>query len=123
MAAFGKVLLAPNSKIKIAHPCISEARKHSSSVEEGQESGEGIQSPSQHSCWNCGRKAHETCSGCSVARYCGPFCQHKDWENHHQVCTSRDKSRPQRTPSAGPTSAPASAPQISPAVDATRLKK
>lgn len=45
------------------------------------------------SCWNCGRKAHETCSGCSVARYCGPFCQHKDWENHHQVCT-KEKIRP-----------------------------
>lgn len=38
------------------------------------------------SCWNCGRKATETCSGCNVARYCGPFCQHKDWENHHHVC-------------------------------------
>ena len=38
------------------------------------------------SCWNCGRKASETCSGCNVARYCGAFCQHKDWENHHRVC-------------------------------------
>ena len=38
------------------------------------------------SCWNCGRKASETCSGCNVARYCGSFCQHKDWENHHRVC-------------------------------------
>ena len=38
------------------------------------------------SCWNCGRKATETCSGCNVARYCGSFCQHKDWENHHHVC-------------------------------------
>ncbi|CAH0550820.1 unnamed protein product [Brassicogethes aeneus] len=52
------------------------------------------------SCWNCGRKAHETCSGCSLARYCGAFCQHKDWENHHQVC-SKEKIRPIRvsTPS------------------------
>lgn len=42
-------------------------------------------------CWNCGRKASETCSGCNVARYCGSFCQHKDWENHHRVCgTGRD---------------------------------
>jgi MYND finger len=38
-------------------------------------------------CWNCGRKANETCSGCNTARYCGAFCQHKDWENHHQACT------------------------------------
>ncbi|XP_076034151.1 CBFA2/RUNX1 partner transcriptional co-repressor nervy [Oratosquilla oratoria] len=37
-------------------------------------------------CWNCGRKAHETCSGCNVARYCGSFCQHKDWDSHHKVC-------------------------------------
>ncbi|XP_069179794.1 protein CBFA2T3 isoform X3 [Procambarus clarkii] len=41
----------------------------------------------QQACWNCGRKAHETCSGCNVARYCGPFCQHKDWDSHHKVCS------------------------------------
>ncbi|XP_018324931.1 protein CBFA2T1 [Agrilus planipennis] len=46
----------------------------------------------QNSCWNCGRKAHETCSGCNTARYCGSFCQHKDWDNHHQMC-SREKTR------------------------------
>ncbi len=40
----------------------------------------------QQSCWNCGRKASETCSGCNTARYCGSFCQHKDWEKHHHVC-------------------------------------
>ncbi|XP_035703816.1 protein CBFA2T1 isoform X2 [Folsomia candida] len=39
-------------------------------------------------CWNCGRKAHETCSGCNTARYCSSFCQHKDWESHHSVCKS-----------------------------------
>uniref|UniRef100_A0A803Y6S7 MYND-type domain-containing protein n=1 Tax=Meleagris gallopavo TaxID=9103 RepID=A0A803Y6S7_MELGA len=37
-------------------------------------------------CWNCGRKASETCSGCNTARYCGSFCQHKDWEKHHHIC-------------------------------------
>ncbi|RVE53462.1 hypothetical protein evm_001832 [Chilo suppressalis] len=42
-------------------------------------------------CWNCGRKAQETCSGCNAARYCGAFCQHKDWENHHQVCSGREQ--------------------------------
>ncbi|KXJ18522.1 protein CBFA2T3 isoform X2 [Exaiptasia diaphana] len=45
-----------------------------------------VQTDSNESCWNCGRKATETCSGCNVARYCGSFCQHKDWENHHHVC-------------------------------------
>ncbi|XP_064599114.1 protein CBFA2T1-like isoform X2 [Liolophura sinensis] len=44
------------------------------------------QEESSESCWNCGRKASETCSGCNVARYCGSFCQHKDWENHHHIC-------------------------------------
>ncbi len=41
--------------------------------------------PQAH-CWNCGRAATETCSGCNRARYCGQFCQHKDWESHHRVC-------------------------------------
>ncbi|XP_065073608.1 protein CBFA2T2 isoform X2 [Ochlerotatus camptorhynchus] len=51
---------------------------------------EGPTSGSQNACWNCGRKANETCSGCNLARYCGSFCQHKDWDQHHQVCgTSR----------------------------------
>ncbi|XP_018494565.2 protein CBFA2T3-like [Galendromus occidentalis] len=40
----------------------------------------------ESSCWNCGRRASETCSGCNLARYCGSFCQHKDWEQHHKVC-------------------------------------
>lgn len=42
-------------------------------------------------CWNCGRKAQETCSGCNVARYCGAVCQHRDWENHHQLCCTLDR--------------------------------
>ncbi|CAF0798562.1 unnamed protein product [Adineta ricciae] len=37
-------------------------------------------------CWHCGRKAIETCSGCNVARYCGQFCQHRDWESHQKLC-------------------------------------
>ncbi|KAI8491194.1 transcription corepressor [Branchiostoma belcheri] len=45
----------------------------------------------QKNCWNCGRKASETCSGCNVARYCGSFCQHKDWENHHRICGTQHK--------------------------------
>ncbi|CAF0937835.1 unnamed protein product [Didymodactylos carnosus] len=39
-------------------------------------------------CWHCGRKAIETCSGCSIARYCGLFCQHRDWELHQKLCGS-----------------------------------
>ncbi|CRK87132.1 CLUMA_CG000941, isoform A [Clunio marinus] len=53
-------------------------------------SGDGIdgehQTTGSNACWNCGRKANETCSGCNLARYCGSFCQHKDWEQHHQAC-------------------------------------
>merc|ERR1719402_708550 len=37
-------------------------------------------------CWNCGRSATETCSGCNLARYCSPFCQHRDWESPHKIC-------------------------------------
>lgn len=44
------------------------------------------QEESTENCWNCGRKASETCSGCNIARYCGSFCQHKDWEKHHRIC-------------------------------------
>lgn len=50
-----------------------------------EESNERLSPPAQNTCWNCGRKANETCSGCNLARYCGSFCQHKDWEQHHQV--------------------------------------
>ncbi|XP_052457175.1 protein CBFA2T3 isoform X1 [Carassius gibelio] len=60
------------------------------------------QEDSSESCWNCGRKASETCSGCNTARYCGSFCQHKDWEKHHHVCgqgLSGRNSVPLGTPS------------------------
>uniref|UniRef100_A0A1I8F8C4 CXXC-type domain-containing protein n=1 Tax=Macrostomum lignano TaxID=282301 RepID=A0A1I8F8C4_9PLAT len=30
-----------------------------------------VQVGSAETCWNCGRIASETCSGCSAARYCG----------------------------------------------------
>ena len=45
----------------------------------------------QANCWNCGRQASETCSGCNAARYCSQFCQHKDWEGHHKVCAVAKK--------------------------------
>lgn len=53
----------------------------------------------KESCWNCGRKATETCSGCNKARYCGTFCQHRDWDRHMKHCngarsnTRGDKER------------------------------
>lgn len=59
------------------------------------------QSDSSESCWNCGRKATETCSGCNVARYCGPFCQHKDWENHHHVCGQQAQASGEENPQGG----------------------
>ena len=37
-------------------------------------------------CWHCARKAIETCSGCNIARYCGQYCQHRDWELHQKIC-------------------------------------
>jgi len=45
-----------------------------------------LQDASKENCWNCGRKANETCSGCNHARYCGSFCQHKDWDTHQKDC-------------------------------------
>lgn len=44
------------------------------------------QEDSDENCWNCGRIASQTCSGCNIARYCGAFCQHRHWESHHRVC-------------------------------------
>ncbi|KYB26340.1 Protein CBFA2T3-like Protein [Tribolium castaneum] len=90
---------------------LAEARKHG---DENQDNPDNSLSPpasqpqpsQQNSCWNCGRKAHETCSGCSVARYCGPFCQHKDWENHHQICSKEKAMRPLRTSTPSTTAPP-----------------
>uniref|UniRef100_A0A1I8GZ15 MYND-type domain-containing protein n=1 Tax=Macrostomum lignano TaxID=282301 RepID=A0A1I8GZ15_9PLAT len=45
-----------------------------------------VQVGSAETCWNCGRIASETCSGCSAARYCGSFCQHRDWDRHRATC-------------------------------------
>jgi len=67
----------------------SGARGHQ--AEEGKEGGQ---------CWNCGRPGSETCSGCGLARYCGAFCQHKDWEDHARVCRSSPSSHPSSPPPA-----------------------
>ncbi|XP_074471449.1 protein CBFA2T3 isoform X3 [Sebastes fasciatus] len=70
------------------------------------------QEDSSESCWNCGRKASETCSGCNTARYCGSFCQHKDWEKHHHVCGQGLQGMPggSSVPLGTPSSASSSAP-------------
>ncbi|XP_016091742.1 protein CBFA2T2-like [Sinocyclocheilus grahami] len=71
------------------------------------------QEDSSECCWNCGRKASETCSGCNAARYCGSFCQHKDWERHHLICSpglqTQPKSMPRiqaKAPESGPVPSP-----------------
>ncbi|XP_067854319.1 protein CBFA2T1 isoform X2 [Heptranchias perlo] len=69
------------STIARATPCSSDRRR----THCGARQMVSVAPPSE-SCWNCGRKASETCSGCNTARYCGSFCQHKDWEKHHHVC-------------------------------------
>ncbi|KDR18443.1 Protein CBFA2T1 [Zootermopsis nevadensis] len=85
---------------------------------ESSEATNSLPAPSQqNTCWNCGRKANETCSGCNMARYCGAFCQHKDWENHHQVCCGRstnptsaaDKNAPTRSASSSRSGTPVTA--------------
>eukprot|EP00117_Sycon_ciliatum_P035388 scpid36019/ scgid26840/ Protein CBFA2T2; MTG8-like protein; MTG8-related protein 1 len=56
----------------------------------GGSSGETVPSATQEEeeqCWNCGREATETCSRCKKARYCGVWCQRRDWKvKHHRVC-------------------------------------
>ncbi|XP_077447362.1 protein CBFA2T1 isoform X2 [Stigmatopora argus] len=65
------------------------------------------QEDSSESCWNCGRKASETCSGCNTARYCGSFCQHKDWEKHHHVCGQTLQAQPPPPPPSSQAAPPA----------------
>lgn len=71
------------------------------------------QEDSSENCWNCGRKAYETCSGCHRARYCGTFCQHRHWETHHLTC------KPSRTAATSTTAA--ATPTVSSAVPAVGL--
>ncbi|XP_022245072.1 protein CBFA2T3-like [Limulus polyphemus] len=74
---------------------ISEARRQGS---EDVLTSINHQEDSTENCWNCGRKAHETCSGCNIARYCGSFCQHRDWENHLHIC-GKSSGKPASTTS------------------------
>ncbi|KAF6197709.1 hypothetical protein GE061_008675 [Apolygus lucorum] len=68
---------------KIFHQVLTDARR----------ADETLAVEPQNSCWNCGRKAEETCSGCNVAKYCGSFCQRKDWDSHHTSCRPKDKPK------------------------------
>lgn len=63
-----------------------------------------LQTVSGSSCWNCGRPALETCGGCGIARYCGSFCQHRDWEagGHHATCNNPPPREPRRSTSRSP---------------------
>ncbi|KAG7213268.1 hypothetical protein KM043_002568 [Ampulex compressa] len=63
-----------------------------------------LQSLAGSSCWNCGRPALETCGGCGIARYCGSFCQHRDWEagGHHATCNNPLPREPRRSASRSP---------------------
>ncbi|XP_034187689.2 CBFA2/RUNX1 partner transcriptional co-repressor nervy [Osmia lignaria lignaria] len=63
-----------------------------------------LQTVSGSSCWNCGRPALETCGGCGIARYCGSFCQHRDWEagGHHATCNNPPHREPRRSTSRSP---------------------
>ncbi|CAH2324372.1 CBFA2T3 isoform X5 [Pelobates cultripes] len=71
------------------------------------------QEDSSESCWNCGRKASETCSGCNTARYCGSFCQHKDWEKHHHVCGQSLHNTPSAPPAPTTPTTPLASPTAS----------
>ncbi|NXX80170.1 MTG8R protein, partial [Urocolius indicus] len=79
------------------------------------------QEESTESCWNCGRKASETCSGCNIARYCGSFCQHKDWERHHRICGQglHGQSKPLPLPTGRSAAAKSLDSVASPALDKT----
>ncbi|XP_076268846.1 CBFA2/RUNX1 partner transcriptional co-repressor nervy [Rhynchophorus ferrugineus] len=123
-ARAGELLAAERARVE---KVLGETRKQTDDSSSGNHAdfGDNSQSPSsqpapsqQNACWNCGRKAHDTCSGCSLARYCGPFCQHKDWENHHQVCNKDKRPALATTPVVSSVAAPVAPP----AADA-RIKK
>ncbi|XP_053981135.1 protein CBFA2T2 [Hylaeus volcanicus] len=63
-----------------------------------------LQTVSGSTCWNCGRPALETCGGCGIARYCGSFCQHRDWEagGHHATCNNPPPRELRRSASRSP---------------------
>ncbi|KAL1115519.1 hypothetical protein AAG570_007548 [Ranatra chinensis] len=108
-----------------AHPLAPAHNQHHNSATPTADEPPLVHDPN-NSCWNCGRKANDTCSGCNVARYCGSFCQHKDWESHHQVCCGAKQSAAQnRSPTStnqtsrsstplGPTPPPPPAPPTTP---------
>uniref|UniRef100_A0A0C9RBR9 Cbfa2t3 protein n=1 Tax=Fopius arisanus TaxID=64838 RepID=A0A0C9RBR9_9HYME len=75
----------------------------SKAVSAGEDEKEGVHAMGTN-CWNCGRPALETCGGCGIARYCGSFCQHRDWEagGHHATCRSSPTHESTRCSSPSP---------------------
>jgi len=35
---------------------------------------------------------------CNLARYCGKYCQHRDWDIHQKICNSDLRSKYQENP-------------------------
>ncbi|XP_071865447.1 CBFA2/RUNX1 partner transcriptional co-repressor nervy isoform X1 [Bombus fervidus] len=89
------VATTPTNSVSNSIPSISEDEK---------EAATQLQTVSGSSCWNCGRPALETCGGCGIARYCGSFCQHRDWEagGHHATCNNPPPREPRRSASRSP---------------------
>lgn len=46
-------------------------------------------------CWKCKIKSNDlkTCQGCKITRYCGKFCQKKDWSVHKHIHNEAIASR------------------------------
>lgn len=76
--------LAAEARRQGAEEALSALGQHAMGAATG--TGGGHHQTNKEVCWNCGRRANETCSGCNVARYCSTFCQHKHWEVHHKIC-------------------------------------
>ena len=76
--------LAAEARRQGAEEALSALGQHA--IMSGSHQHHQTSSANKEACWNCGRRANETCSGCNVARYCSTFCQHKHWEIHHKIC-------------------------------------
>ncbi|XP_049790100.1 protein CBFA2T3-like [Schistocerca nitens] len=94
---------------------LAEARRQAVPTDDDEPPPAGVTAATANACWNCGRRANETCSGCNTARYCGAFCQHKDWDSHHQVCCKLPPPVPLSVPAA-PSQQPTSSPAVPPTV-------
>lgn len=46
----------------------------------------------RRTCWMCGKKAQNRCTGCKVANYCGADCQKRGWKEHKEDCAKLKKA-------------------------------